>query len=481
MYRRVWSLVSLLLVGCSAPGAITLDDDTAAPDLGDTDSDTDTDTDSDTDTDADTDPPGDELFTGLAWRLHADYQSLAYVSWVQSEAATVHVEYSFDEGVWLSSPAFAAVAGANEQLLVGIPYETVAAWRLVTDGGASVDGEPLTTADVPRNFPVPDAELGDSTKWIAGGNYLLTSINARAGGWTGGNYHTFIVDRQGRIVWARLTPGQNWTLYAQVALSGDHILWDEATYWNEWDDGAGSAVHRGYLDAEIGAIATPGLHHAWVQLPGDTLVWGSQDHGGYEALVELGPTDTEPRILWTCRDNWPGTDSDCESNGIFYSPERDSFLYSFYTNNSVVEVARATGESLWWAGDVPNGYTFAPSESQFSWQHGVSWTDAGTLLLSTYYEGGGSRGTTAAVEYDVDRAAGTLTPVWTFDPGVHANTNGDAWRLANGNTLHVVGSSGHLYEVDPAGEVLWHLDFDGDHLLGRGEFIEDLYALVTPR
>jgi hypothetical protein len=71
--------------------------------------------------------------------------------------------------------------------------------------------------------------------------------------------------------------------------------------------------------------------------------------------------------------------------------------------------------------------------------------------------------------------------VWVFDPGVEADTNGDAWRLDNGNTLHVVGSSGNLYEVGPDSEVLWHLDFGGTHLLGRGEFIEDLYALVKPR
>lgn len=436
----------------------------------------------DTDTDADTDLPAFAL-SELSWRLHDDHGSLAYVTWFQTVAATVHVEYSFDEGLWLSSPAFTGVAGVNEQLLVGIPYETTSAWRVVGADGTSLDGEAIVTDDLPRNFPAPEVEIGDESKWVVGGNYLLTSINSHAGGWTGGSYYTFIVDRQGRIVWARLTPNENWTLYSQVALSGDHILWDEATKWSNWDDGAGSTVHRGYLDAEIEVIDTPGLHHAWVQLPDETLVWGSQDHGGGEALVERGPTDDDERILWTCDDDWPGSQDDgrCESNGIFYSPERDTFLYSFYTNNSLVEVDRQTGESVWWAGLVAGGYQFRPPESQFSWQHGVSWTAAGTLLVSTYYPGEGSRGTTAAVEYDVDKVAGTLTPVWVFDPGVHADTNGDAWRLENGNTLHVVGSSGNLYEVDPEGEVLWHLDFGGTHLLGRGEFIEDLYALVSPR
>lgn len=460
----------LLLAGCSAGSVTVGGDDTSAPDEADTDTATDTDTD-----------PGGDAFSDLSWRLHDEIESLVYVTWTQGQAGTVHVEYSFDDGVWLSSPAFAASPGPNEQLLVGIPFGTDAAWRLVSDTGALLDGEPLRTGDLPSNFPVPVAEIGDTSKWIDGGNYLLTSINSHVGGWTGGNYYAFITDRQGRIVWARETPDQNWTLYAQVALSGGHILWDEATYWNAWDHGAGSTVHRAYLDQEIEVIATPGLHHAWVQLEGDILVWGSQDHGGGEALVERGPADAEERIIWTASEDWPGSGRDPESNGIFYSPDRDTFLYSFYTNDSLVEVDHATGESLWWAGEVSGGFDFVPTASQFSWQHGVSWTDAGTLLVSTFYAEGGRGGTTAAREYIVDESAGTLTNIWTFDPQVHADTNGDAWRLDNGNTLHVVGSSGHLYEVGPDGEVLWHLDFDGTHLLGRGEFIADLYSLVSPR
>jgi hypothetical protein len=476
----VGRLLLLALVGCDGPGKIIVGDDTAP---ADTDTDTDADTDADTDTDTDTDTiPAEDNFTDLAWSLHPEVESLVYVTWTQAAPATVHVEYSFDAGEWMSSPPFDAAAGPNQQLVAGIPFATTAEWRVVSGGGTFVDGTTITTGDIPRNFPMPDVETGDTSKWIAGGNYLLSSINARTGGWTQGNYYTFIMDREGRLVWAHLADDMAWTLFAQVALSGDHILWDAATYWADFDEGANSQIHRWYLDEEIEVIDTPGLHHAWVQMPDGGLVWGSQDHGGGEALVERGPSETGETILWTCRGNWEGSEDGrgCESNGIFYSPERDTFLYSFYTNNSLVELDHATGESLWWAGDVAGGYDFVPEDSQFAWQHGVSWTDAGTLLVSTVYYSGDRR-STAAVEYEVDKDAGTLSPVWVFDPGVEADTNGDAWRLDNGNTLHVVGSSGNLYEVGPDSEVLWHLDFGGTHLLGRGEFIEDLYALVKPR
>jgi hypothetical protein len=417
-------------------------------------------------------------FTELSWRLHERYPSLVWVSWTQDVAAEVHVEFrvSGDES-WRSSPVIETPAGSVERLIAGIPYGVEADWRLVDDSELATDGPPIVTGPLPSGLPVAERMVARPDAWLESGNYLLCSINEQAGGWTGGTYWTFIVDRLGRPVWAQAAPDGNWTLFAQVALSGDHILWDEATYWSRWDDGADSSVHRSWLDAEIEQISTPGLHHAFVQLPDEVLVWGSQDHGGGEALVQRGPADLDETILWTCSEDWPGAGR-CESNGLFWNPVTDTFLYSFYTNNSLVEVDHATGASLWWAGMVRGGYTFDPSNSQFYWQHGVSWTNAGALLVSTQTENG--RGTTDVMEYEVDHDAHVLREIWTYRSGERADTNGDAWRLENGNTLHVIGSSGVLKEVDPAGEEVWTLDFKAEKLLGRGEFIEDLFPLLSP-
>ncbi len=416
----------------------------------------------------------------LSWALHPEMESLVYASWTQDGDAPVHVEVSVDEGVWIPSPSFDGVAGPNQQLLAGIPFASEASWRVVIEGQESYDGPTITTGELPSGLPTPTVTVSDPTRWLSEGNYLLSSINEKRGGWTTGTYWTFILDRQGRVVWARYAPERNWTLFAQVALSGDAILWDDATYWSDYDDGAGSSVHRTWLDEEIEEIPTPGLHHAFVQLPDGSLAWGSQDHGGGEALVELAPGAKEPEVLWTCREDWEGS-GDCESNGLFYQPSTDSFLYSFYTNNSVVEVDRATGQSLWWAGDVDGGFSFEPEDSQFSWQHGVSYTSSGTLLVSTAWPYEGRSQATDLAEYEVDREKGTLTWVWGSESGVLANTNGDAWRLDNGNTLHVVGSASVIREVDPDGVDVWRVEFEGDRLLGRGEFIADLYDLVKPR
>ncbi len=466
------SLVLLFVMAACPPPAITEDPkDTDEPvlDTGDTGPEGDT---GDT---GDTVPDG-PIFN-LSWVLHEEVESLVYVTWEQEMADTMHVEFSFDEGEWSSTPSFEAEIGEQRQLVVGIPYELEASWRVVSERGESANGPTITTADVPDDLPLSSVEVADESAWLSAGKYLLTSINEQSGGWTGGTYWAFIVDRKGRPVWALETPDRHWTLFAQVAVTDDHLLIDEATYWSNWDSGAASTVHRRYLDLEIEELDTPGLHHAFVQLPDETLVWGSQNHGGHEALVERGPDDLDETILWTCQDNWPGSGW-CESNGLFYVEETDSFLYSFYTNNSVVEVDRASGESLWWAGEVRNGYKFDPADSQFSWQHGISYTEAGTLLVSTESFQGPS--TTLVREYQVDHADQTLDQVWSFDAGVHADTNGDAWRLDNGNTLHLLGSASHVKECDADGNVVWHLDFHSTKLLGRGQFIEDLYSLVSP-
>jgi hypothetical protein len=295
-----------------------------------------------------------------------------------------------------------------------------------------------------------------------------------------GTYWTFIIDRQGRPIYAHKAPQRHWTLFVQVAQSGDHFLWDEATYWSNWDGGAGSTVHLAYLDQDIDEIWTPGLHHAFVQLPNTNLVWGSQYHGGEEALVEkaldAGEED-EGTPLWYCSKDWPNSGR-CESNGLHYSVERDAFLYSFYTNNSLVEVDHTTGESLWWAGDVNGGYKFDPTDSQFSWQHGVTYNDAGHLMVSTHAHNGSN--TTLVREYEVNHDNNTLHQVWSYDAATYASTNGDAWRLPNGNTLHLLGSAGEINEVTEDGTVVWNVDWHAEKLLGRGEYITDLYTLVSP-
>jgi hypothetical protein len=466
-------LLGMLALGCS--GEDEPDRPKADADVDsdvDADADADADTDVDADTDADTDPVEPITVSEVGWRLHDSIETLVWLGWTQDGPADMRVEYQFSGEGWLSSPEVTREAGSHEQILLGIPYDTQVSWRLLAEGQLVAEGDDIVTGETPEGLPLATLESADETRWYEPGRYLLTSINQSEGNWEGGPFWTVILDRQGRAVWAYQS--RPWTLFAQVSVStGAHLLLDQDTMWSDWDSSS-STVLRMTLDEIVEEIPTPGLLHAFVEHPDGTLAWGSNHHHQPEALVELAPGATEAEILWTC-DSWDD-DYNCESNGLFYDVATDSYLYSFWESDSLVAIDRSSGETMWWAGNVPGGYTFVPEDSQFWLQHGVSYTSAGTLLLSTEASGP----TTLVREYEVDHGAGELREVWSFDAEVYAVTNGDAWRLSNGNTLHVVGNAGVIKEAAADGSVVWHVDYHSDRLLGRGEFIEDLYTLVAP-
>jgi len=461
----------LLLLGCT--GEIRWLDDPPADD-------------DDTAADDDTEQ-GALVLTAGSWRLHDEIGSMPYVSWEQDLAAPAWVEYGFDDDEWMASPRFEAAAGSHEQILLGIPFGTEVQWRVVAEDGSEqvvAEGEALTTGPYPVGLPFGTIVASEPVAWEPTGNYLLSSICQETGSWDPGNYWTFIVDRQGRPVWAHVAPNEHWTLFAQVSVDGTYILWDESTYWLNWGAnlGAGSTVHKQYLDSEIEVVPTDGIVHAFVELPDGSIAWGSEYHTPHrEALVELAPGADEAEIIWTCEDDYPGSQwAYCSSNGLFYEASTDSYLYSLWDESLVVEVDGATGENLWWAGEVHGGYEFDPPESRFSFQHGISYTDDGTLLVHT--SGGGVGSGIEAREYEVDHGSEILTEVWSFglDEGGGMALNGDVWRLPGGNTLHTLGSEGKVIEVTPEGDVVWYLDFQAEHLMGRSELFEDLYDLVPP-
>jgi hypothetical protein len=430
------------------------------------------------DTETTSTPTAPPTVSDLGWTLNPDVASVVETTWTQDGPGAVHVEYQLD-GVWQSTPSFAADAGPQRQVVVGIPFDTVADWRVVADGADPVDGAPITTGPLPEGLPVPVVETSVPSKWLPEGHFLLGSLKQQGPGWTSYyplDFWTYLLDRQGRYVWAKHTPRNDWTLFPQVSVTGDYLLWDQATYWSQLDNGAGSTVHETWLDREFDVVPTPGIHQAWVQEPDGTLAWPSRDHGGTEAIVEKAPGRSDETVIWSCSDDWPQGDGyNCHCNGMFYKADTDSFVLSFPLWGTVLEASRAGG-TLWWAGNVGGGYAFDPADWPFDWEHGVSWTDADTLLMSSNHAY-----TTWAVEYRVDRAAGVVSKVWASDSGARVNDMGQAWRLSNGNTLHIVGDTGVIREVTADDEEVWRLRFPDQNLQGRGELVDDLYALVEPR
>ncbi|MEN0063585.1 MAG: aryl-sulfate sulfotransferase [Myxococcota bacterium] len=414
-----------------------------------------------------------------------DYLGPVTVWWQQRLPFDVRIDFRIDGEDWQSSPVYQGVAGLNRQSIIGIPVGGTAEVRLV--GASTVefttDAGSITTPALPDTFPPHDVQVNDPEGWAPNGQYYLTSINEASCGWCTGRFWTFIADRQGTVYWATRSPDNRQVLYVQISVAtGDHVLWDEVNWGSQ---GQGSLVHRTYLDEPIAIIETPGHHHAFLELPDGTLAWGDRTSTQGEAIVELAPGETQPRTVWTCRDWFEGG---CRSNSLYYDPAVDRYWFSFYTQSAVVEVDRATGETVWssfFSSDtITNSevYDFDPIETEFDWQHGVVHLDNGNLLISTdriVDEKDGSVHTVLA-EYEIDRKTGVLREVWNFDPGYDARFNGETRRYPNGNSMHVLGARSIAYEVDAKGTVVWQVAYPDGNMLNRLEFLDDLWGLMAP-
>jgi len=409
------------------------------------------------------------------------------VAWTQDAAGTMRVEYDVD-GEVRSTPPIEARAGENSAVVVGVPFGTEAAWRVVAvDGSLAAEArEPLVQYPVPSSLPAPTIERADPARWEPTANWLLVSISDEDCDWCARNYWLVIIDRAGRVVWATRTPEpfvDQGILYAQVSTSGDHLLWDVIDWWSTEN----SVAERAHLDRLSERIGGPGHHHALVEHPDGTLAWAAES-GSTERLYELAPGATAPTEIWACVD-WPAANrcSAGRSNSIWYDPATQTYVYSWWSMDSVVEVDRVTGASNWWTpsydfGDIdpglPGEFGFVPKESRFVWQHGLQVLDNGHLLAST---DASRTSSTRVAEYVIDRDEAVLEEVWSYDPGERARYNGDARRLPGGNTLHGLGARSILYEVTPDHTVVWEAHFLDGHMIGRADVIEDLYALVAPR
>ena len=148
----------------------------------------------------------------------------------------------------------------------------------------------------------------------------------------------------------------------------------------------------------------------------------------------------------------------------------------------MVAIDHASGDELYrWGQD--GFWSFDPPESLFDWQHGVTYTPDGNLLLSTHASTTSEEGVVR--EYVIDDEARALVEVWSFGvgDGINAYYLGEAHRLPGGNTLHNYGSTARIREATHEGEVVWDVEWVDErgnlcNLIGRSNPIEDLYALA---
>jgi len=421
-------------------------------------------------------PTGDlsDHVTGVTATIHDDLGSVVVVSWEQLQDERGWVEYSFDAGEWLTSPQLEWASGDQEQVLLGIPYGADVSLRLVND----LEAGPTTSAEVsistdrlPGSIPTPTVISADSSRYDPDTPFLLVGL------WD----WTVVLDRQGRVVWALETPAWRGTLQPQPSHDLSTLLIDHGSFWAIFDGGEASQVIRVTMDGTVlQTYDTPGLHHPFTEIADGSIVWAALD-GGNETLEKLTPEGQQQRIA-SCHAllGSYGDKGYCGSNTIRWRESTDSFLYSLYSHDTIFEVDHSTGQALRSFGHHDDAWDFDPPSSAFWWQHGGHYTEAGTLLTSSYRDEDDDE--LVVREYELDEDTHTLKAIWSYGQGeaVHAETMGEAHRLPGGNTLHNYGSAVRLREVTPEGEVVWDLDWEGNGLdeVGRSTPLEDLYAFA---
>jgi hypothetical protein len=171
----------------------------------------------------------------------------------------------------------------------------------------------------------------------------------------------------------------------------------------------------------------------------------------------------------------------CASNTLNYDEDTDSFLFSFWTLESVFHLDAATGDVLAVYGSVADAYAFDPPDSHFWFQHGAHLTEAGTLLISTHVAENDTE--LVAREYAIDDANQTLVEIWNVGvgAGVPGNQMGDAYRFAGSDhTLQTFGTNPRMREFAADGTVVWDVSYPTDNI-GRATGLHDLYALAGQR
>lgn len=439
-----------------------------------------------TDTGTPTAPVEPLVLDGITSSIDPRFGTLVWVTWSQTAPAAVHLEFSVDPGVWISSPVRDLPAGAHEEVLLGVPYDSDVTWRIVAEGAdetVTSDDTIDHTAPVPPTLPQIQVHPGDPSGWDPAMPYVLTSTTEQGGDF-GDPWWVMVLDRRGRVVWGRRTSSDRITMHARIALDGRSMLLDDNSYWGRFDQGVTSSVTRMTLDgAVLETWDTPGLHHDFVDLPDGTLVYGSyQGFYSNELLVEIAP-DRSTTVLLDC-EAWLATEGLsrewCGSNTVTYRESTNKLLWSMFSFETILEIDRDSGHVDRWFGNLPGSYAFDPPSAGFWYQHGGYWTDEGTLLTSTYVVPQGVE--TVVREYEVDDANRTLRLVWDFGvgDGVYGAQMGEAHRLPSGNVLHNYGTLARLREGRPDGSIVWDVEWPG-HDIGRSIPAPDLYALVRDR
>ncbi len=384
----------------------------------------------------------------------------------------------------MRSPERACSSGEHHQLLLGLPAEQDIEVRLsLVQGDQSVEGDTFaaTTGPLPDPLLQPLLDTWVPERASAEG-WLLLAIEGWEGAYYDGPYYQIIVDRQGRVVWARALPAGLSSTFPRLSHDGRHLVGEQVDRFG-LAGGQAAFIERFQLDLQpLSEQEIPGLRFAWDVAEDGSVYYFDREQEAEGWLSRVGPDGARERLFdcvsWIadrCTQSWC-----CESNAIVLTPERGSVFMSLWASDTVLEIDLDTFAVRHSWGRLEGSWDTSPPEALFELQHYPRLTPDGTLLVGSQIA---SRPLEHRFrEFRIDDEDEVLVELASWGDGwdLFAQYQGEAERLYNGNTLMNFGSAGAVREVTPDGELIWSLTWPESWMLGHMSLIGDLYDLLPP-
>ena len=423
-----------------------------------------------------------------------------YVTLTTSEPARVAVEVGKD-AAYTFRVRDDTLAVAHKVIVFGLHADT--AWHLravaTAPDGRTVASEDRTFTTGPLPPEVPVAKLSVPNTGSAQPGFTLTGVGFGLP-WDASSSVAVMYDLQGEVVWYYVHPDGPASI-ATLVDGGKHVLVAAGTHPLQIDL-AGQVVWESPVEPSVENTTwsswTPNtFHHEFTQLPNGNYAvirFRLSDHELSDALEEMAPDGT---VLWS----W-STAAEIEGwgygTGLVIDLQNDAAYYSSRLLSKILKIDRKTGTGLWYRG---SGGSFATDPSAevpwFADQHDPVLLPSGNLLM--FDNGPEERGWSRVVEYALDEKAMTAKVVWQYPKPEAGGIPAEAWytigggsgqRLPNGNTLiaAITGLFGdqegscRIFEVDPAGDVVWRIAADRDDAVTyRAERVMPAgYELIAP-
>ncbi|HAY33782.1 MAG TPA: aryl-sulfate sulfotransferase [Ignavibacteria bacterium] len=202
------------------------------------------------------------------------------------------------------------------------------------------------------------------------------------------------------------------------------------------------------------------------------IVPGGSKNANVTGLI-IQEIDQSDNVIfqWRSWDHFEITDADsvnlslnnvdyCHGNA-FDVDDDGHYVISSRNMSEITKINSETGAIIWRLGGKNNQFTFINDPIEFSYQHAIHKTEAGTFTL---FDNGNfhSPKFSRSVEYRIDETAMTAEKVWEYRnvPSIYTFAMGYTERLENGNTTVSWGFANTAYtEVNSSNEVVFEFNF----------------------